>query len=185
MNGEELPSEIAQARFVRYVLTDEFAEGCGARQPQDYPVYLYPDALDHVACFDKEGNTTRPVWITLTVPGDVAPGSYTSTAQLHARGQETQAFEFQLEVLPRTLPPPSEWAFHLDLWQHPYAVARVHGVEPWSEAHWEALTPVMKMLADAGQKVITTTITDQPWASQTLDPFESMVVWTKKRDGEW
>jgi hypothetical protein len=43
----------------------------------------------------------------------------------------------------------------------------------------------MQMLADAGQKVITTSINKKPWAGQTYDPFDSMIVWKKKSDGGW
>ena len=184
-NGLSMPAQIAQARFVRYVITDEFAEGCGKRTPEDYAAFLYPDALDSVACYHMEGKTTRPVWITIQVPPEAAPGIYTSTMNLHARGQKTKSLQFELEVQPPLLPPSNQWEFHLDLWQNPYAVARFHKVEPWSEAHWKAMKPVMKMLADAGQKVITTSINKKPWAGQTLDPFDSMIGWTKKEDGSW
>jgi len=64
-------------------------------------------------------------------------------------------------------------------------VARYHQVEPWSEEHMEAMRPVMTMLAQAGQKVITTTLIHKPWGGQTQDPFDSMVEWVKKADGTW
>jgi hypothetical protein len=187
VNGETLPAHIALARFVRYVLTDEFGdgEGCEKREPDDHPAHLSPDALDHVATFDKAANTARPVWTTIAVPRDAAPGKYSATLHLHAHDHDTYNFRLELEVLPRTLPPPIEWEYHLDLWQHPYSVARMHEVKPWSDAHWELLRPLTQMLADAGQKVITTTITERPWAGQTLDPFESMVIWMKTTDGSW
>jgi len=184
-NGPSLSAQIAKARFVRYVITDEFADGCGKRNPEDYAAFLYPDALDNVACYNIEGKTAQPVWITMQVPADAEPGIYKSTMNLYARDQKIQSFQFELEVLSPVLPPATQWEFHLDLWQNPYAVARVHNVEPWSEAHWKVLKPVMKMLADAGQKVITTSINKKPWAGQTLDPFDSMIVWTKKSDGGW
>jgi hypothetical protein len=184
-NGENLPAQIARARFVRYVITDEFADGCGNRKPENYAAFLYPDALDNVGCYNMEGNTARPVWVTMQVPANAEPGIYRSTMNLYARGQKTHPFQFELEVLPPLLPPAAQWEFHLDLWQNPYAVARVHNVEAWSEAHWDVLKPVMKMLADAGQKVITTSINKKPWAGQTFDPFESMIVWTKKTDKSW
>ena len=41
------------------------------------------------------------------------------------------------------------------------------------------------MLANAGQKVITTTIMYKPWNGQTQDPFYSMVFRMKKMDGSW
>ncbi len=182
---QRLPSQIAQARFVRYVLTDEFADGCSQRRPEDYASSLSPDALDSVGCFHMKGESTRPVWITIQVPREAEPGIYQSTLTLSARGKRVDSFLFSLEVLSRELPAPAEWEFHLDLWQNPYAVARWHGIKPWSKAHWEKLKPLMRMLAQAGQKVITVSINEKPWAGQTYDPFESMVRWQKKTDGSW
>ena len=184
-DGKSLSSSIAEARFVRYVMTDEFAGGCGYRKPEDFAASLSPDVLDPLECFNIDPQSTRPVWITFKVPADAAPGIYITTMQLYANGKKHSKFKFNLEVLDRTLPPATEWKFHLDLWQNPYAVARVHGVEPWSDAHWEALHPLMKMLADAGQKVITATLNKRPWGGQTEDAFGSMIEWTKMADGSW
>jgi hypothetical protein len=184
-NKQNLLSQIAQARFVRYVLTDEFANGCSQRRPEDHASSLSPDVLDSVECFHMEGRSTRPVWVTIHVPCEAEPGFYKSTMTLKARGQKVDSFLFSLEVLSRVLPPPSEWKFHLDLWQNPFAVARWNGVKPWSKAHWEKLRPLMEMLARAGQKVITVSINEKPWAGQTYDPFESMIGWCKKQDGSW
>ncbi|MFA7141060.1 MAG: glycoside hydrolase domain-containing protein [Proteiniphilum sp.] len=184
-DGKTIPADAASIHFVRYVITDEFAEGCGHRIPEDYASSLSADVLDNLSCFNLSPHTTRPVWITIDVPPDAAPGIYTSTLQLFADGKKREQFSFQLEVLPQILPPATEWAFHLDLWQNPYAVARVAGVEPWSQAHWEALRPVMKMLGDAGQKVITATLNKRPWNGQTEDAFGSMIGWTKKSEGSW
>ena len=184
-DGKTLPSGVAKAQFVRYVLTDEFANGCGHRKPEDFPVSLSPDALDVVSCFDMEPQSVRPVWITLDIPADAPAGIYTSEMTLFANRKKHSTYQFSIEVLDRNLPPATEWKFHLDLWQNPYAVARVHQVEPWSDEHWTALRPVMKMLADAGQKVITTTLNKRPWGGQTEDAFGSMIGWTKKADGTW
>ena len=184
-DGAVMPSSVAQARFVRYVLTDEFAGGCGSRKPENFAVSLSPDVLDPLGCFDLEAESARPVWITLDIPRDAAPGVYAADLKLFAAGKKHSVYHFSVEVSERVLPPATEWSFHLDLWQNPYAVARVHGVEPWSEAHWEVLRPLMKMLADAGQKVITTTLNKRPWGGQTEDAFGSMVGWNKKSDGTW
>jgi hypothetical protein len=183
--GQKLSHEIARARFVRYVLTDEFADGCSKRNPEDYAVSLSADALDNAPYFDMEGESVRPVWITIQVPADAAPGIYSATMQLVARGEHTREFSIQLEVLPQLLPAPSEWQFHLDLWQHPMAIAKMYQVEPWSPEHWEVLRPYAKMLADAGQKVITAAVIEKPWGTQTEWGFESMIKWTKIADGGW
>ncbi len=184
-SGKSLPASIAQARFVRYVITDEFADACGHRKPENYAASLNPDVLDTLDCFNMEPQTSRPVWISIDIPADADPGTYNSTMTLYAAGKKHSTFTFNVEVFSRTLPPATEWKFHLDLWQNPYAVARVHNVEPWSDDHWEALRPLMSMLAGAGQKVITATLNKRPWGGQTEDHFESMIGWTKKADGSW
>jgi hypothetical protein len=88
------------------------------------------------------------------------------------------------------LPPPSAWTFHLDLWQNPYAVARFHGVKLWSKEHVDLLRPLLKKLADAGQKCITTTLIDKPWGDNTgngpcFDPYGSMINWIREKNGTW
>lgn len=181
----ELPSNIAQARFVRYVMTDIFEPGCGYRKPEDFPASLAPDMLDNLECFNIEAKTVRPVWLTLSIPQSATAGTYSGKLKVYARDQKTQEFEINIVVQNRTLPPPSEWTYHLDLWQHPSAVARVQNLKMWSDEHFEALKPQMKMLADAGQKVITANINKEPWNNQCFDPYADMITWTKNTDETW
>lgn len=183
--GNKLPANIASAHFVRYVMTDEFAGGCGYRKPEDFAASLSPDMLDNIECIDLEANKVRPVWVSLDIPRDAQAGNYVSLMTVSGKGIAPQTLELELEVIDQLLPLPSDWTFHLDQWQHPSAVARVDSVELWSDAHFEAMKPVMKMLADAGQKVITATLNKDPWNVQTYDPYADMIVWTKKADSTW
>ena len=184
-DSNTLDAGIAQARFVRYVLTDIFESGCGYRKPENFPVSLSPDMLDTLKCFHLEAKTVRPVWLTFDIPSDAKPGIYNGTFHIYACKQKTQKLNISLEVLPQTLPAVKEWAFHLDLWQHPSAVARVNNVKQWSEEHWKLLEEQMKLLADAGQKVITATINKEPWNNQCYDAYEDMIIWTKNGNGSW
>ena len=80
-----------------------------------------------------------------------------------------------VRVVDRTLPPPGAWKYFLDLWQHPWAVARMAKVKPFSKEHYAAMKPVWKLLASAGQKTITVTILEQPWDHQCFDAYNSMM----------
>jgi len=184
-NKAKIASSATDARFVRYVMTDEFGPGCGHRKPEDFAASLSPDMLDNLKSFDIPSKTSRPVWLSVKIPSDAQAGLYTGTVTVTAKGQQPQQLALDLEVIDQTLPPSSEWSYHLDQWQHPSAVARVEGVEMWSDEHFEALKPVMQMLADAGQKVITTTLNKDPWNVQTFDPYADMITWTKNSDGSW
>lgn len=180
-----LSAGVAQARFVRYVMTDEFASGCGHRKPEDFTASLAPDMLDNLACFNLEGKTTRPIWITIDIPSDAQAGKYDGNLTIYSRRHDTQHINISIDVVDRILPDPSEWVYHLDLWQHPSAVARVHNLKVWSDDHFDKMKPLMKMLADAGQKVITATLNKDPWNNQCFDAYEDMILWTKKNDGSW
>lgn len=184
-SGNMLPSNIADINFVKYVITDEFAGGCGYRKPEDFVASLAADALEPVTSYAIKAQETRPIWVSINVPADAKAGTYKSTLSLDIKGQKTQKFEFTLNVIDKILPPVTDWEFHLDLWQNPYAVARFHKVKTWSKAHWDLLKPIMKRLADAGQKVITVSLNKRPWGGQTFDQFESMIEWRKKTDGTW
>lgn len=180
-----LPSSIADIRFVRYVMTDEFAGGCGYRKPEDFAQSLTPDMLDNINVMDIEASTVRPLWVSVAIPQGTPAGTYTATIEVKAQDSKTKKFNLEVEVQNEKLPEPSKWAYHLDLWQHPTAVARTAGVEVWSDAHFEAMKPLMKMLADAGQKVITATLNKEPWNNQTYDAYADMITWTKNQDGTW
>ncbi len=188
-NGKNiLPANHIQPHFVRYVMTDEFAGGCGYRKAEDFKSSLSADVLDNIECMDMDSNSVRPVWITIDVPRDIEAGLYKGKICLYAKANGKtikRDFNLQIEVLNRTLPPAQEWSFHLDLWQHPTAVARWYNVPVWSDKHFELMRPLMKRLADAGQKVITTTLNKDPWNGQCYDRYADMILWTKKADNTW
>lgn len=184
-SGKSMGANAFQARFVRYVMTDEFASGCGHRKPEDFKASLSADMLDDLKSDDLEAKKVRPVWITVKVPAHTAAGSYKTIISIQQKGQLKQELELTVHVQNQLLPPPSQWTYHLDQWQHPSAVARVNGLEMWSEQHFEALKPTMKQLSAAGQKVITATLNKDPWHVQTYDPYADMIRWKKTTSGGW
>ena len=185
-----IPASAIQTNFVRYVMTDELSKdgttGCGHRpDPTAWDSSIVADVLDIIKIRDVKAYTTQPIWLNIWVPFAAKSGKYTGTLTVSGKGFSDMALQVEINVLNRTLPEPKDWRFHLDLWQNPYAVARYYQVPLWSKEHFDAMRPIMKMLADAGQKGITTSIMHKPWAGQTFDHFDSMVGRTKKTDGRW
>lgn len=170
-----IPASAIKKYFVRYVITDNFARKDS---------FLMADRLDAAPTLKVEAQTTRPVWLDVRVPQDAEPGKYKGSVSVTFEGK-TFTLPYTLQVSKRILPEPKDWAFHLDLWQNPYAVARYFNVPLWSKMHFDVMRPIMKNLADAGQKVITCSIIQHPWNSQTYDPFESMITKIKTLDGTW
>ena len=177
----KLPARIAQARFVRYTLADHNSPNFRVGGPQ----IITADMLDSLDRFDMAARTARPVWVTIEVPEDAAPGVYASEIEISHDGWGSTTLPMELKVVDHTLPAPKDWNYHLDLWQHPTAVARAQGLELWSDAHFAALKEVMTTLAQAGQKVITATLNKDPWNHQCYDAYEDMIGWTLKKDGSW
>ncbi len=177
-------NEHIQVGIVGYTTTDEFNPGCGHRKPQDFDSFQVADII-HTG--KPQGivsaNSVQPVWISIQVPAAAAPGYYHAVVTVRA-GRKIK-LPIVLRILDRILPAPSEWSFALDLWQHPAAVARVHGVPLWSDIHFEKMRPYMTMLAAAGQKNITASIVEEPWGHQTYDDYPGLIKWTKKADGSW
>lgn len=181
--GNRIPATSIKAGFVRYVLTDEFGKGCGQRQPADFDSSLVADPIDTATTAALAANTVQPIWVSISVPAGTPAGMYTGAVTIDADKQ--YKMPVQVQVQGRTLPPASQWTFDLDLWQHPAAIARVHGVPLWSPEHYRAMRPYYEMLAAAGQKTITASIIDEPWNHQTYDYFPSLIRWVRRKDGTW
>lgn len=189
-DGSLIPASAVQTYFMRYVMTDELNKDkrgtCGHRPDRTlFDSSMVADMLDVQNKIGILSRTVQPVWVQIRIPAGVKSGNY--RGKIHFKGQNCKfpSLELEVRVGNRILPASRDWSFWLDLWQNPYAVARYHQVSLWSKAHFEAMRPLMQMLADAGQKCITASIMHEPWGGQTEDPFESMVMRVKKLDGSW
>lgn len=185
--GHKIPVKNISANFVRYVMADGLNNeggGCGIQAGHDSS--LVEDVIDPVRVLSVTKNTTQPVWLSVKVPANAVKGIYKGYVKIReGKNKYPGILYYSIEVLDHTLPAPQYWKFHLDLWQNPYSVSRVYGVKAWSKQHFDIMRPYMKMLADAGQKSITTTLIYDPWNSQTYDIYGSMVKWTKNKNGSW
>lgn len=176
--------------FMRYVMTDELNKdgkgGCGYRPDKTaYDSLLVADRIQPIETMAYEAKTVRPIWITIDIPRDAAPGVYKGSITVKSTQSKAQTLPYTIRVVNRTLPETDKSKFHLDLWQSPFAAARVAGTPLWSKAHFESMRPVMERLAKAGQRGITATITHKPWNGQTYDYFGNMITEVRRVDGSW
>ncbi|MHC4201579.1 MAG: glycoside hydrolase domain-containing protein, partial [Planctomycetota bacterium] len=95
-----IAAEHVVPRFVRYTM------GAGK---------LLGDILEPAKPIDIAAGSTRPVWLSVNVPADAAPGVYTGKLTVAGARGRSVAFGIKLDVLPHVLPAPREWSFHLDL----------------------------------------------------------------------
>lgn len=190
-NGKSLiGAENIRLQFVSYVVSDlldttKYGQ-CGSREDKSkWGEVLVADVLDINDSMTVPAGRKQPVWMTVSVPSDARPGKYSGKLTVTSSNAKARSLNVELTVADHVLPPARDWAFHLDLWQNPYSVARYENVPLWSDAHFEAMRPVMRMLAEAGQKSVTATIMSRPWNGQTEDAFGSMVTKIRRIDGTW
>ena len=90
---------------------------------------------------------------------------------------------FALDVSARAFP--AERTVYLDIWQHPWAVARYFRVKPFSDRHYDRMRPLWRELASVGQRAVTCTIMPRPWAHQCFDEYGTMVRHIRLDAGGW
>lgn len=185
-----IPASDVSTHFVRYVMTDELnrdgSGGCGHRENKaEWDSLMVADVLDIIDVRNVKACTVQPIWLKVWVPQDMPVGKYKGELTVSGENFSPMSLKVEIDVIDRVLPAPGEWALHLDMWQNPYAVARYYQVPLWSREHFDRMLPVMKMLADVGQRAITASIIHKPWNGQTEDHYDSMITRIKKIDGTW
>jgi hypothetical protein len=182
--GNRINKNSINMGFVRYVMTDEFGNGCGKRKKSDYDSSLVEDPIDIISKIPVKANTVQPIWVSIKVPANTPAGKYNGTITINA----IKKFDLKISliVLNHILPPPSEWKYDLDLWQSGASIAKVHDIPLWSEEHFKLMKSYFAILANAGQKNITANIIEQPWGKGHVyhdDP--TYIKWMKRKDGSW
>lgn len=159
---------------------------------------LYADVLLRYPTLEVEADTPVAVWVEITLPPETKAGLYHGSIEL-LRGRlfedETPAgrVEFTLEVRDFLLPQPSDFTFHLDLWQHNSNIARQAETPLWSDAHFAAMEPVVESLCQIGQKAVTLIVSQIPWSGQrcfnerrtSADFYEYSIVGVTKQSGRF
>ncbi|MGW3567056.1 glycoside hydrolase domain-containing protein [Streptomyces sp. NPDC000941] len=196
--GAKLSGDDTQVRFVKYVpvqrsksevdwsaTIDQVSsskEVSGDRNPD-----VVGDPLEERSSVDVPAYAAQPLWFTFHIPEKARPGTYRGTVKVEADGRTQARYPLTIEVADASAPDSDDYSFFLDVWAQPETIAQAHGVKLWSDKHWKLIEAYSRDLASRGQKVINTTIVDNPWhhqwslgtrESQTATPYSSMVGWT-------
>jgi hypothetical protein len=185
--GNIIPADKIHTYLVRYVVADYpygYQQASCGRSPFD-KCYLMPDRFEQFERFDLPGRTTRPIWISVDVPQNTAPGTYYGKVEVRAKGSRAIERDYKIVVQNQELPLPKDWKYRLDLWQNPWAVAWYNHVEPWSEEHIALLKQHLKPYAEAGGKYITTYGVHSPWSNNSYMIEGEMIKWIMCKDGSW
>lgn len=185
INGsDKIVSDNVSLRFGQYIRGDSKALSCSGYPTRSSFVELV-DALSDVSESSLSAVDPLKLWITISIPKGTPAALYKGTITVNG-GTSSLVFNISVHVVDYTLPDVADWNFHLDIWQFPVAVLdRYNTANPskrisiWSDEHFALFEPAYRLLANAGQKAITTYIKDGALGAK------SMVKWTKKKDGTW
>ncbi|MCX7805547.1 MAG: hypothetical protein N3A38_10210, partial [Planctomycetota bacterium] len=123
----------------------------------------------------------RPVWITVAIPKDAAPGEYRGEIAVEA-GIEKLRVPIRLRVMDWTLPDPPSFETVVALDQSPWAVARQYGVSPWSDEHIARMRASFRQLARVNNALLIVPVL---LGSEFANGADSPVVFVRKADGSW
>lgn len=129
------------------------------------------DALLNDEVTEQKAEMIRMVWVEYKIPSDISAGAYKASVDIFSGKlfddeEKIGTIDIEIEVLDYTLPLPSEYKYHLDLWQHNSNLARKHEVKLWSDEHFKVMENYIKTLAELGQKAVTLVVSEIPWSGQ-------------------
>lgn len=168
----------------RVYMTDQFSAENGIS---------YADALLTTPTREYASKQIATVYVEVEIPKDAAPGTYTCeirfyTTKMFADEQCVGSLSASFTVYNYTMPDPSAYKLHLDIWQHSSNIARQHEVVPFSDAHFTVLESYLRSLGALGQKTVTLVVSEVPWNGQycfsdqsiSANLFEHSIIRTTK-----
>lgn len=159
-----------------------------------------PDVLYTSDAFDLPASSVASVWLQIETTEDALPGIYSGEITVTADGLDTpETLTLTVEVI--GLQQPEEENIPFEIWQYPYSSNRYYSGKTTEEyfgttaenlwnihldpAYEAGLVSQIEIYKKAGGTSVTVTVTEDPWNSQTPDPYPSMVKWTQKKDGSF
>jgi len=131
------------------------------------------DILRAAPVADASGR--QPIWITVEVPRNAAPGVYDGELEVVGVGK----LPVRLEVADWTLPDTQNYRTLADLIQSPETLAMEYDVPLWSERHWALIGRSLEWIGKTGSRSLYVPLI----ARTNLGNAETLVRWVRKGDG--
>lgn len=154
------------------------------QEPGFMPDILVP--LEETGYQMTVGKDISTIWVKVDIPKDTAPGTYPIRIKLsgNKHGGELVCVYYQdmtIEVIPAVMP---EQKLIYTRWFYADCVAVAHGVEIFSEKHWELMDKYIAAAADVGINMILVPTHTPPLDTEigTARPCVQLVDIEKKGD---
>jgi len=123
-----------------------------------------------------------PVWVTVHVPEDAAPGEYQGKVTIEAEDLDPVEVPIRLTVHDWRIPDPKDFRLTHNIYQSPDSVALYYGVPLWSDRHFELMGKSLEVLAGIGSRICVVPLIIR---TPNINNLESMVRWVKTGDGTY
>jgi hypothetical protein len=123
-----------------------------------------------------------PVWVTVDVPKDAAPGDYTATVTIRDAYADPVDVPVQMTVVDWTLPDTKDYRLNNCIHQSPDSVALFYKVDRWSEKHFERVAESFRIADKLGSRLVPLSLVIN---APNYNNFESMVRWIQQPDGSY
>ena len=145
-----------------------------------------PDIIYNSDPVDLETKRVKNAWMNIEIPEDTKPGVYSGNITVTYDGSKPIILNYSFEVLDLVMPEPDEYKKDVELWEYPYAVAKYYNIpdeDLYDERHIQLLRQNLAEYKEMGGSVITTAITEYPWARNNPFDYPSTIKWTRELDG--
>jgi hypothetical protein len=186
-----IPGNDVTLQFGNYVIGDSLAVSCNT--PPAYPPtgsgraeYFIADALSPTPITSINSSDPIKIWVTVNVPTGTPAGVYAGSIIVKSGSATVASLLVKILVTNAVLPSVANWNYHLDLWQYPFDLPDMIQwqsgtiVIPFSSQYFAMEKPFYSLLADAGQKIITTSCYDG-----VFRPGQTMIKWILNPDSSW
>jgi hypothetical protein len=146
-----------QAQWVGYVPVRESTPGSPAGELARPAPGFFPDPLIEDTVIAIRRGETQPLWLSVDVPVDAPPGLYSGVVTV-CTPEEAVELPVELHVFAATVP--EQRTLKVTNWTFWRKIAQYHGLEPWSEPHWDLLRAYARDLAAHRQNMLLTPIFD-------------------------
>ena len=147
----------------------------------DPPAEVAPTAPPRTS--DVPASAAVPVWVTVRVPPDAAPGNYAGALTIKAESPAAeQVVPIRLKVHRWRMPDPADFTTANFICQSPDTVSAFYKTPLWSEKHLTCIGKSLKLLGEIGGRVCVLNLVA---GAHGYGNTESMVLWVRKDDGTY
>ena len=135
------------------------------------------------------GGALAPVWLTVRVPKDAAPGAYEGTLRVAAEGLPPVEIPVRVGVSEWIVPDPKNFRVANFAYHASDAVAQHYGVPLWSDRHFELMGQSLALLAEINSRQAIVNLAVSFYGGNKGDfsnsNAESMIRWIRQPDGSF